>query len=61
MRELVGEILLRLVKVVVATLIGGLVYLVAVGPLGASSSVELGLLAWLCGAAAVLLIESSPI
>jgi hypothetical protein len=61
MRELVAEILLRLVKVVVATLIGGLVYLVVVGPLGASPSVELGLLSWLCGAAAVLLIEASPI
>ncbi len=61
MRELAAEILLRLAKVVVATVIGGLVYLVAVGPLGAAPSLELGLLSWLCGAAAVLLIESSPI
>jgi hypothetical protein len=59
--ELVAEILLRLAKVVAATLIGVLVYLVAVGPLGAVPTVELGLLSWLCGAAAVLLVESGPI
>jgi len=34
---------------------------VAVGPLGAMPTVELGLLSWLCGAAAVLLLESGPI
>ena len=61
MSELVAEILLRLAKVVAATLIGVLVYLVAVGPLGAVPTVELGLLSWLCGAAAVLLVESGPI
>jgi hypothetical protein len=59
--ELVVEILLRLAKVAAATVIGVLVYLVAVGPLGASPTVELWLLSWLCGAAAVLLLESSPI
>jgi len=61
MSELVVEILLRLAKVVAATVIGAIVYLVAVGPLGAVPTVELGLLSWLCGAAVVLLVESGPI
>ena len=61
MRELVVEILLRFAKLAVATLLGGLVYLVAIGPLGADPTLELWLLSWLCGAAAVLLLESSPI
>ena len=61
MRELVAEILLRLAKVLGATVLGVVVYLVATGPLGAAPTVELWLLSWLCGAAAVLLVESSPI
>ena len=61
MRELLAEILLRLAKVAAATLVGGVVYLVAVGPLGASPSIELWLLSWLSGAAVILLVESSPI
>ena len=61
MRELAAEILLRLTKVGAATILGGIAYLVAIGPLGATPSVELWLLSWLCGAAAVLLLESSPI
>jgi hypothetical protein len=59
--QLVAEILLRLAKVGAATLVGAIVYLVLVGPLGAAPSVELGLLAWLTGAAAILLVENSPI
>jgi len=61
MRELVAELLLRLAKIAAATILGVLVYLVAVGPLGAPPSVELSLLSWLCGAAVILLVESSPI
>jgi hypothetical protein len=61
MSELVAEILLRLSRVGAATLLGLVAYLVAIGPLGASPTVELWLLSWLCGAAAVLLLESSPI
>ena len=61
MSQLIVEFLLRLSKVAVATLIGVVVYLVAVGPLGAAPSVQLGLLAWLAGAAVMLLVESSPI
>ena len=61
MSELVVEFLLRLAKVAAATVLGVLIYLVAVGPLGAPPTPELWLLSWLCGAAAVLLLQSSPI
>jgi hypothetical protein len=61
MRELAAEILLRLAKVGAATLVGAIVYVVLVGPVGASPSIELALLAWLAGTAFILLVESSPI
>ena len=61
MRELVFEILLRLAKALAAAVVGLVIWLVAVGPLGAEGSVGLGLLAWLSGAAFVLLVEESPI
>lgn len=61
MRELVAEILLRLAKIAAATVIGVVVYLVAVGPLGVQPTLDLALLSWLSGAAVVLLLESSPI
>jgi hypothetical protein len=61
MRELVFEILLRLSKALFAAILGLVVYVVAVGPLGAAPSVELGLLAWLSGAAFVLVVQESPI
>ena len=60
MRYLLSEIGLRLAKVILATVVGVVIYLVAVGPFGATPSVELGLLAWLAGAASVLLVESGP-
>jgi hypothetical protein len=59
--NLVSEILLRLAKAGAAAVLGLLVYLVAIGPLGAVPSVELALLSWLSGAAFVLLVESSPL
>jgi hypothetical protein len=59
--NLLSEIGLRLLKAVVALGLGVLVYLLAVGPLGATPSVELALLSWLSGAAFILLVESSPI
>ena len=37
------------------------VWLVLVGPLGVPASAELALLAWLSGAAFILLVESSPV
>ena len=61
MRELVVEILLRLSRVLAATVIGVLVYLVLVGPLAVTGSAQLALLAWLVGAAFVLLVETSPL
>ncbi len=61
MSNLLIELALRLGKAVAAALVAVLVYLVATGPGGAASSAELVLLAWLSGAAFVLLVESSPI
>ncbi len=61
MQELVFEILLRLAKALAAAILGLIVWLVAVGILGASPSVELALLAWLSGAAFILVVQESPI
>jgi len=61
MRELASEILLRLVKPAVATILGLLLFVVLTGPLGNPASAQLALLAWLAGAALVLLVERSPI
>jgi hypothetical protein len=61
MRELVAEILLRLSKALFAALVGIVVWLVAVGPLGAEPTGTLALLCWLSGAAFVLLVQESPI
>jgi len=61
MSNLLFEVLLRLGKAVAATIVGGLLYLVLVGPLGVTASAELALLSWLSGAAFVLLVESSPL
>jgi hypothetical protein len=61
MRPLVFEILLRLAKVAAAAVVGLVIYVVLTGPLGNPGSVELALLAWLSGAAVILLVESSPI
>jgi hypothetical protein len=61
MSNLVSEILLRLAKAVAATVVGAAVYVVVTGPLGVAGSAELALLAWLAGAAFILLVESSPI
>ena len=61
MNYLLIEIGLRFIRVLAAAIVGTVIYLVAVGPLGATPSVELALLAWLSGAAVVLLLETSPI
>jgi len=58
--NLIVELLLRLAKAGAAALVGLVVYLVAIGLLGAAPSVELALLCWLSGAAFLLLVESSP-
>jgi hypothetical protein len=59
--NLVYEILLRLAKAGAAAVLGVILYLVLIGPLGAPASTELALLSWLSGAAFVLLVETSPI
>jgi hypothetical protein len=61
MSNLIAEILLRLAKVVAAVVVGGALYAILVGPLGATGSVELVLLCWLSGGVFVLLVESGPI
>ncbi len=61
MRYLVVEILLRLAKATAALLVGAVLYLVLTGPLGVAGTPELALLAWLSGAAFILLVESGPI
>ncbi|HEY7937518.1 MAG TPA: hypothetical protein VID26_10375 [Candidatus Limnocylindrales bacterium] len=60
MSNLIIELLLRLAKAGAAALVGLIVYIVSIGLLGATGSVELALLCWLSGAAFVLLVESSP-
>ena len=61
MSNLVIEIALRLAKAGIAAVIGVVLYLVLVGPLGATASAELALLCWLSGAAFVLLVETGLI
>ena len=61
MSNLVFEILLRLAKALAALVVGLVLWVVLVGPLGVTASPELALLCWLSGAAFILLVESSPI
>ena len=61
MSNLVTEILLRLAKAGAALVLGLIVYLVLVVPLGVTPSAELALLSWLSGSAFILLVETSPI
>ena len=58
MSNLVNEILLRLAKAAIALALAVVLYLILVGPLGATASAELALLCWLSGAAFVLLVET---
>lgn len=61
MSHLLAEVGLRLAKALAAAILAAAVYAVAVGPLGAAPSVELGLLAWLAAAAFILLVETGPL
>jgi hypothetical protein len=58
MQELLVEIGLRVAKLVIATLIGLVVYAVLTGPFGAPGSVQLALESWLAGALVILLLET---
>lgn len=61
MSNLVAEVLLRLAKVVAAAVLGGILYLVLIGPLGISGSAGLALLSWIAAAVFILLVETSPV
>ncbi len=61
MSNLVIEILLRIAKAGIAAGLGIVLYVLLVGPFGATGSPELALLCWLSGAAFVLLVESGLI
>jgi hypothetical protein len=61
MSNLLSEIGLRLAKALAALVLGLIVYVLAIGPFGATPSVQLALLSWLSGAAFILLVETSPI
>jgi hypothetical protein len=57
--ELFFEFLLRMGKIVLAGLIGVVVYVVLVGPLRAAGSPALALESWIAGALVLLLLETS--
>jgi hypothetical protein len=59
--HLAAEVLLRLAKAGAAAVLAVVLYLVLVGPLGASPGIELALLSWLSAAALIVLVETSPI
>jgi len=58
MQELVVEIGLRIAKVVVASLIGIVIYWVLTNVVGAPGSVQLALEAWIAGALVFLILET---
>ena len=58
MQELLVEIGLRVAKLVVATVVGVIIYAVLTGPVGAPGSVQLALESWIAGALAVSLLET---
>ena len=57
-QEFVVEIGLRLAKVVLASLIGALIYFVLTNVVGAPGSVQLALEAWIAGGIVFLLLET---
>jgi hypothetical protein len=61
MSNLVSEILLRLAKALAGLVIGLILWILLVGPLGVAATPQLALQCWLSGAAFILLVESSPI
>jgi len=58
--NLVIELLLRLVKPLIAVVLGALVYFVAT-VLGEPGSITLALLSFVCGAAFILLVQEGPL
>jgi hypothetical protein len=58
MQELIVEIGLRVAKLVVATVLGLIIYAVLTGPIAAPGSVQLALESWLAGGLIILLLET---
>jgi len=58
MQELIVEIGLRVAKLVVASVLGAVIYAVLTGPVGAPGSAQLALESWLAGALVILLLET---
>jgi hypothetical protein len=58
---LVNEALLRLIKPLVALMLGAILYWFLTGPLGEPGSALLGLACWISAAAFVLLVENGII
>jgi hypothetical protein len=58
MQELVVEVGLRIAKVLVASLIGLVIYGVLTGLFGVPGSAELALQAWIAGALVFLILET---
>jgi hypothetical protein len=58
--NLVAEILLRLIKPLIAVVLGAVVYFVATA-LGEPGSIALALISFLCAAAFILLVQEGPI
>jgi len=57
-QELAVEIGLRFAKVLVASLLGLVIYLVLTGLVGAPASVQLALESWIAGALVFLILET---
>jgi hypothetical protein len=57
-QEFAVEIGLRIIKVLVASLFGLVLYLVLTGPLGVPGSTQLALEAWIAGALVFLILET---
>ena len=60
MSNLIAEILLRLIKPLIALVLAVAIYFVAVA-LGESGSVTLFLISFLCSSAFILLVQEGPI
>ncbi len=61
MRELVFELLLRLIKPAGAVIVGLVVWLLATGPGAATPTAELAVLSLVLGGIVVLLMQEGPI
>jgi hypothetical protein len=57
-QEYVVEVGLRLVKVLVASLLGLVVYVVLTGPLGVPPSTQVALESWIAGMLIFLIVET---